>query len=306
MKLIISLCALVLTFNSCSRALPHRGGDSDDAGAAELVRYNLNLSVEGCSSGYTSQVTETSSSIVVYKFDQGCLAKLNSLVVDSVTYVPSSSDPFDTWQKNDTAQFEDAAGTGKRLSVQVLNQLDTPIPSTTPTHGVEYVFSTIDKGATKDCTGDCVRNNYTVAVNGVEAPSFDISTFAFVDMNQNGAGVFMFKFECSVDLVGVDANATCKGASLSGLNYKLIQDTFNSDLDITQASNIMSSDTISIDISEVIAAGSDSTMPHGGFVSKALIGPDKMHLNPNMIMLLGTRNTSYKFWNVDVTPIVQP
>lgn len=321
MKRIISLCAFVLTMNGCSRVLPHREGkddDSSDAKTSETVRYSVNLAqfgltgasgfnmtVEGCSSGYTGQVTQLSPSIVVYKFDSGCLAKLTSLVVDGVTYAPTAADPFENWQSGDTAKFEDTAGSGLVLYVQVLNQLDSPIPSTTPTHGVEYVFSTIEKGAQKDCTADCIQNNYTVAVNGVDAPDFDIKAFAFVDMSVSGAGVFMFKFECAEDLVGSDLSATCKGASLTGLRYRMVQDTYNSTLDITQAGAIMSTNAVNIDVSEVIPAGSDAAMPHGGFVSKSLVGPDQMHLNPNMIMLLETMNTSYKYWNVDVTPIVQ-
>ena len=311
----LSFATLILGSASCSK----KSSPVSDPQSG-TVSYNVNMSqikfgllgasaftmtVDGCASGYSSQVTETSPSIVVYKFDENCLAKLTGLTIDTVSYVPSANDPFDTYIAGDKATFEDANGSGSKIYIQVLNQLDSKIPSTTPSHGVDYAFSTIEAGPDQDCTGDCIQNDYSVSVNGVEAPAFDISKFAYVDMTANGAGVFSFKFQCSEALVGTDSSATCKGVPLSALKYKLVADTFNGTLAIQDASEIMSSSTQSIDIGEVIAAGSDAEMPFGGFESKLMFGPDKLHENPNMIMVLETQGTSYKYWNVDVTPIFQ-
>lgn len=320
---ILAVCALAVLANACSKSSPKdNGGSGNDSetSASKMIRYNVNLahvnfgltgatsfkmSVDGCASGFTSQVTEVSPNISVYKYDQGCLAKLTSLTVDGVTYTPSSSHPFQNWQQGDTAEFNDPNGSGLKLYVQVMNQLDTPIPSTAPSHGVEYAFSTITKGMNQNCANDCVQNHYSVAVNGVDAPNFEIKLFSYVDMTNKGAGVFMFKFECATDLVGSGLDAKCGGATLGSLQYTLVQDTFNGMLTIDQAKTIMSSGTSSIDTSEVVAVGADPTMPHGGFVSKVLAGPEQMHLNPDMIAVLETAKTSYKYWNVDVTPIVQ-
>lgn len=314
---------LGLTLNACSRG--NRDDDDDgqgaDAGKAEMVRYNVNLAqvqmrlagasaysiaVEGCVSGYTSTVTDASPSLAVYKFDKGCLAKLNSLTVDGVVYTPSTTAPFKTWAEGDTAWFNGTLGSGKKLLLQVIHQLDNPIPSTAPTHGVEYAFSTIDAGDNKTCADDCVKNSYTVAVKGVAAPSFDIRSFSYIDLTSTGAGVFSFGFECSEDIVGSGVSATCKGTPLSGLRYRLVQDTFNGTLNVEQASGIISANPSMVDASEVIAAGVDPAMPHGGFRSKPLAGPSQMHLNPEMLIVLESLQTSYKYWNVDVTPIIQP
>lgn len=323
MKLIriLSMCALTLIANACSRSSPKDdGGGDSDATAQSTVRYSVNLahvnfglagasaykmSVEACVSGFTSQVTEVSSYISVYKYDKACLAKLNSLTVDGITYVPSSSHPFVNWQQGDTAEFNDAAGSGLKLYVQVMNQLDDQIPSTAPSHGVEYAFSTITKGMNQNCANDCIQNQYSVAVNGIEAPNFEIKLFSYVDMSAKGAGAFVFKFECATDLVGSDLEAKCGNSSLASLKYKLVQDSFSGVLTIDQASVLMSTATADIELVEVIPAGSDPAMPHGGFISKVLSGPDQMHLNPEMLVVLETAKTSYKYWNVDVTPIVQ-
>lgn len=323
MKLIriLSMGAVLIVANACSKSSPKDdGGNSSDANVNNTVRYSVNLAhvnfglagataykmaVEGCVSGFSSQVTEVSPNISVYKYDKACLAKLNSLTVDGITYVPSSSHPFVNWQQGDTAEFNDMGGSGLKLYVQVMNQLDDPIPSTAPAHGVEYAFSTITKGMNQNCANDCIQNHYTVAVNGVDAPNFEIKLFSYVDMSSKGAGAFLFKFECATDLVGSDLNAKCGNSTLASLKYKLIQDTFNGALTIDQAATVMNADTAGIELGEVIAAGTDPAMPHGGFISKVLSGPDQMHLNPEMIMVLETAKTSYKYWNVDVTPIVQ-
>jgi hypothetical protein len=302
---------------SCSRSKP---SEDDAAPAQETVSYNVNLSkvelgltgaskftirVEGCASGYSGEAHETSPSLVVYKFDRNCLAKLTAMTVGGVDYVSSSSDPFDSYASGDKATFVDAAGGPAKIFVQVLNQLDNPIPSSTPSHGVDYAFSTIQQGVTQECTGDCVKNNYSISVNGIDAPAYDVKKFSFVDMNQNGAGVFSFEFECEQPVVGSDTAATCKGAPMSGLKYKLIVDTFGSSLTMDDAANVMMSGTVGVDSVEVVAAGANPDMPNGGFVSKMMVGPDQMHLNPNMMMILETGDTSFKYWNVDVTPIFQ-
>ena len=56
---------------------------------------------------------------------------------------------------------------------------------------------------------------------------------------------------------------------------------------------------------EVIAIGAGGTV-NGGFTTKvgsgaALVGPDAMHNNPNMILILESADLSYTYYNVDVT-----
>jgi hypothetical protein len=317
-----SLLLLSLAVSSCSRSSSSDdpSPNSADAGG-EFATYSVRMAeihlglrgaasftmaVEGCASGYSSSVTETSSSIAVYKYDTGCLAKLTSVTLDGVEYTPSADQSFQTWLAGDTARFDDVSGSGKSVKFQVLNQLDSPIPGTAPTHGVEYAYSTIEQGADQDCTGDCIGNNYSATVSGVAAPGFDVSAFMYVDMMSDGSGMFQFKLQCQEDLVGTGADANCKSAPLSGLRYKLVQDTFNGVITAAEAASLIQSGAESIDAGEVIDAGTDSSMSFGGFATKVLKGPASLHLNPNMIFILETGATSYKFWNVDVQTLIQP
>lgn len=318
----IAILITALAALSCGRSKSKGvdgGGPSQDA-SSRFVSYPLKMSeihfglraasefsmtVEGCSSGYTSTVTQASASILVYKFDQNCLAKLNSVTVDGVTYQPSTDDGFETWQAGDIARFDDTAGSGRSLKFQVINQLDNPIPGSAPTHGVDYAYSSIEQGADQDCTGDCISNSSTVSVNGMDAPAFDVNAFTYVDMAADGAGKFQFKLECQSDLVGSGGDASCKSAPLSGLRYKLVKDTFGGVLTATQAAEILQDNPDVVDASEVIDASVDAAMVKGGFITKVLQGPALIHLNPEMIFVLETGGTSFKYWNVDVTPIVQ-
>jgi len=316
--------ALALALVGCSSSYEGSVANqnaNDSTGSGEMVNYALrmkevtfrlsgatafSISVEGCASGYTSTVTEASNYVAAYKYDIGCLAKLSSLTVSGVTYAPSASAPFTTWLDGDTAVFEDVGGSGKTLNLQVIAQLDNPIPATAPSHGVEYLFSTIEMGNDRECTGDCVENEYGVAISGADAPAFEVDEFRYLSMNSDGSGMFQFKLECSQALVGADTSATCDGAMLSEATYKLVPDTYSGVLSIADATAIMQAGTSMIDNTDVIAAGSDSEMPNGGFITKEARGPMQMHLNPEMILLVQMGANSFKYWNVDITPIVQP
>ena len=108
---------------------------------ADATAFTMQL--EGCASGYTSSATETDPSLLAYKFDRDCLAKLASFQINGVTYVPSAADPFTTGLAGDTAVFEDSTAPTNLISVKVVTQLDNPISGTEP---VAYSFSQITKG----------------------------------------------------------------------------------------------------------------------------------------------------------------
>ena len=63
-------------------------------------------------------------------------------------------------------------------------------------------------------------------------------------------------------------------------------------------------------IDELVEVGGDLFGFNGGFNTKVgasvLTGPDQMHLNPNMMMVLEAADTSYLYINVDVTVLTQP
>ncbi|NRA65501.1 MAG: hypothetical protein HRU19_13520 [Pseudobacteriovorax sp.] len=47
----------------------------------------------------------------------------------------------------------------------------------------------------------------------------------------------------------------------------------------------------------------DASFPNGGFESIDLTGPDQMHLNPNMILVVEADGKSYQYFNLDVSTL---
>jgi hypothetical protein len=260
------------------------------------------ISLEDCASGYSSTANENSPDLQVYKFDQDCLAKLTTFEYGGVTYVPTVGDPFATWLAGDIATFEDDSDPTSIIRVQVVSQLDSPISGTEP---VEYLFSLIDKGTDESIPDTEVGDGHAIAVDGQDPPSFTIASVSFVGMTANGAGQFVFTLECTSGVTGSGATRACEGLLLDDIRYKLVQDTYSSNMTINDAVALFPTGESSIaNAAEHLDTGAGGTT-NGGFVSKTLTGPDAMDDNPNMILILEAADTSYQYFNVDVTTLNQ-
>lgn len=266
----------------------------------------FSISLEGCASGYTSTATEVSTGLQVYKFDQNCLAKLTTFTVGGIVYVPTAATPFSTWLAGDTATFEDQSDPTNLINVTVVSQLDNPISGTEP---VTYAYSQVSQGADENIADSVVGDSHVLSVGGLEAPSFTIAGVTFNGITATGGGQFVFTLECTANITGAAATTACLESNFTDLKYKLVADTYGSTLTYADAQSIFASGPISIDTAtDVVAIGAGGTV-NGGFVTKSdasiLTGPDQMHLNPNMILVVEVAGTSYTYYNIDVTTLTQ-
>lgn len=260
----------------------------------------FDISLEGCATGYTSTADENSTALEVYKYDRGCKAKLTGFTYGGRTYIPTLTDPFTTWDANDTATFDEAGFPGTNaVTVKVVSQLADPISGT---EAIVYQFSELIKAGTSTIAESVLGDSHSMTVGSQDPPSFTIKSIAFVGVNANGGGQFDFVLECTAD-IGV-GNA-CAGVNFSDTTYKLVEDTYSSTMVIGDADALFPAgeSTITLPADRVAPGASGTTF--GGFQTTTLDGPDQMALNPNMILILQSGDMSYQYFNIDVSTLTQ-
>lgn len=265
------------------------GMSQEGAGVFALAdASSFKMSLEGCASGLEySDVTSTS--LDVYKFDQGCVLKLNSVSIGDGTFVPSGSDPFETYQAGDKATFLDGLS-GQSIEITVVTQLDSPISGNV---GVAYSFTEVASGGSVDPV-DGVANpgGQPLSVSGQTAPAYNVSSVSFVGMTENGAGQFTFELECKEPM----SAGTCESLAHEDIRYRLIKDTYDGSLSLAQAQAIFDADA-----GAEVANGLDAADEfNGGFATSRLNGPDQMHNNPNMLLVIEGAGMSYTYYNIDI------
>lgn len=268
---------------------------------ANATSYTIELAA--CASQYHSTATETSSNLQVYSFDRGCLAKLTQFSINGFTYTPVTGSNFTTWQANDTALFEVSSDPTNQLSVKVISTLSDPVQAT---DAVAYQFSDIVKGSDETLGKVDVGDAHTMSVSGQAAPSFTIHSVEMVGITSpGGAGQFDFVLECTSNITGAGNTTACLDSLYVDLKYKLVKDTYGSTLNYAQAQSLFSSGTSSVDpATDTVAVGAGGTT-HGGFNTVTLDGPDQIHNNPNMILVIEVAGLSYLYFNVDITTLTQ-
>lgn len=263
---------------------------------------SFSMALEGCVSGLAyADISNTNPNIDVYKFDQGCLVKLNNFVFNGITWVPSGGDPFSSWVAGDSAVFEDQGDPANTMKVVVSSQLDDPVSGT---ENVAYLFSEIVAGADQQFAQNAVGDSHALSVGGQPAPAYGVSAMSFVGLTAAGAGQFQFTLECNSAVTGSGASLACEDTLLDDLRYKLVPDTYGGVLDIDQASALFPDLEKSIDAGDKLELGQGGTA-NGGFITASgvdvLTGPDVMHSNPNMILIIEASDASYLYFNVDVS-----
>lgn len=262
---------------------------------------NFDMALEGCASGYeVPSITQSNPAIDLYKFDQNCLVKLKSFVVNGFTYIPSVSDAFTTWANNDTATFESAANPAEKFTVKVTSQLANIIGTT---DSVSYAFTQLVAGADESIAKEVVSDSHTLSLNGIDAAAMEISAVTMTGMTAGGAGQFTFKVECNSNVTGTGASTQCGTNLLTSLKYVLVEDTTAGVLTPSSAAALFApgTDVVAGDVLPIGTAGALK----GGF-SAAVTGPAQMHLKPNMLFVIqsGGANGSYKYFNVDVETLI--
>jgi hypothetical protein len=248
----------------------------------------FSMDLTGCASGYSFTATEANATVNVYKYDEGCLMKLTSLTVGPTEYTSSNTNAVDftTWLAGDAAVFTDASGFYS-IAVGVVSQLSDPISGT---EAISYSFAMVSSGADETIADTDVGDGHAISVDGHPAPSVTIASVAFSDINSTGAGEFTFSLECETAISTND----CDGVDMTGWEFVLVEDTYSS--------SPSPSELIGLTYSGVGSAVDSSIGAFGGIISPAMYGPNEIHNNPNMILVI-KNDISYKYFNVDVTAI---
>jgi hypothetical protein len=258
------------------------------------------IQVEGCLSGFSSSATEAEASIRIYKDDQNCLAKLQSLTIDGSVYQPLAGSGFQTWKPGELAVFQKVGSPNLSLRVTVVSQLSSPV---TTSDSIQYSFSEISQNDSREIPNQTVSEAHTITVNGELAPQFQIASSTFKGLGGKGGGIFEFTMECNKDQVGSDAKSQCGGSYNTEVDYKLIEDTSSGKLTYQDALIIFSSPGIAV-------LGADNHTPgtltkRGGFKTSSLNGLDELHKRPKMILVLRQGKTSFTYFNIKVSTIAQ-
>lgn len=262
------------------------------------VANSFEMSLEGCATGYENPDIRESS-VQVYIQDRGCIVKLNRFTNGTTTWVPSLEDPFESWLAGDVATFEDVADPSQKMRVVVTSQLSSPIEEG---EVVGYSFSRIVQGADEVIGESVISERHELSVNGEDAPSVAIKGLQYLGVTPEGAGKFNFTLECLESVLGSDSETTCRDQKLVDFKYVLVKDQFEGSLTLEQAADLFATEASSVEPTEILSSGTIGT-DNGGFITKVLNGPEQMHKNPEMILVLQVNETSYLYFNVDITVI---
>lgn len=281
------------------------GVDVSEKGAGfRLAAANsYSMSLDGCASGLTvASITQANPSVDVYKFDQGCLVKLNSFVLSGITYTPTAGDPFTTWADGDIATFEQAGNPSNRFTVVVSSQLNDPI---TGTESVSYTFAQLVAGTDESIAESVVGDSHALSVSGQDAAAVDVVGVTMTGMTAGGAGQFTFKVECTTPITGTAPNYSCGNNVMTTLKYVLVEDTYGGTLTVAQADALFVSAGTTVASGDQLPTGSAGAL-NGGFNTQTLTGPNAMHTHPNMLFVVQSGGSSYKYFNVDVSTLTYP
>jgi len=264
---------------------------------------SFNMSLDGCASGLTvASITQTTASVSVYKYDRNCLVKLNSFVISGITYTPTAGDPFTSWATGDIATFADTTNAANQLVVVVSSQLNNPISAT---ESVSYTFTQVAAGTDETIAKSVVGDSHALSVSGVDAATIDIVGVTMTGMTSAGAGQFTLKVECDTNVTGSAGAYTCGNNTLASLKYVLVEDTYSGTLTAAQAGALFTSAGTSVASADQFGTGTTGALK-GGFNTQTVTGPNAMHTHPNMLFVVQSGGTSYKYFNVDVSTLTYP
>ncbi|MFK7826887.1 MAG: hypothetical protein AB8G05_22280 [Oligoflexales bacterium] len=249
---------------------------------------DFSLDIDTCATGYTNTgITSASAPVDVYKGDIGCLAKLKSLTLGASVYTPSTD--FTTWQAGDTAVFTDGSNS---LALSVQSTLSDPISGT---EAISIAFTEIDSGTDVLVAENALGDSHNISVSGEASPAFQVTDVTLNSVTAGGAGDFAFEVTCENAVVGTGAAATCDAQLVTDMTYVLLNDTYGGSMTIAEAQTAIAGGTAVV-AGDVVAFGGTN----GGFDIASAQGPNAMHTNPNMILLIGINGTSFRYINIDL------
>lgn len=226
----------------------------------------------------------------------GCRVAISSLIVGDKVFHNSDSGP--EWKTGDVLHFKAMDGSLESLDVRVDHQL-----SATPglTEDVSFTVTRSDVAPTVGS-----KTLLAVGMEGFLAPNFRIRKTEFVGLNSDGAGQFVFHLDCLKVIKVVDGvSPACNGMALDDIHYQLIKDDYNSSLTYAQADAIFQLNAgLAVDETVDFEPFQSAIKQYGGFQTatgaSVLEGPDRIHDNPHMLLILQGPGPSYQYFNVDV------
>ena len=254
---------------------------------------DFSLDIDSCATGYTNTgITSASPNVDVYKGDLGCLAKLKSLTLGANVYTPSTD--FTTWQAGDTAVFTDGTN---NLALSIQTTLNDPISGT---EAIAIAFTEIDSGTDVLVAENAIGDSHSISVSGEASPAFQVVAGGITlnSVTAGGAGNFSIDVACENAVVGTGATATCDAQLVTDMTYVLLNDTYGGTMTLAEAQTAIAGGT-AVAAGDVLAFGAPG-VPNGGFNIASATGPDAMHTNPNMILLIGINGTSFRYINIDL------
>lgn len=271
---------------------------------------SFKFKVSGCASGYsvsTTSVASETTTMKLYKTDKNCEVGLVEFSYDGKTYSPQSVSEL-KGAVGSSALF--SAGTGEDLKVKVYKQLLAGGVA----DGQEAAFTFISSTKGSDANVVDYTAGSPLSVNGIEAPSFSISTngIELTDIDATtGKGEFKFTLQCAQALTqpGGGSDFACPRVSgeadpqlINSMKVKLIHDSSDkSTYTYDEIESIMSSGTTPVTNSmKVVGSTTNIQIPN-------LDGPGKLVDYKQMVLIISYEDqstpslgTSYKYFNVDI------
>lgn len=273
---------------------------SQDAASLSLTTVSkYTIRMENCLSGYTHDTTELDPNIRAYKFDSNCLAKLLTFEYDNITYVPTASDPFTSWQVGDSAFFEDENDANNTLYVKVLATLSNPILGT---EVVNYgIYHNVNVGDNRNILDVTLGAQGTATKQKVQTvPTFEIVTVNLIGETLTGG----FQVEVIVNCSTMMSGDVCGDYNLADTTYALGQDTYGGAPKRNDLNSLHNSSGVAVDLNFDKLLPGEMGATNGGFKTTTganiLTTPDDVHLNPNMILSIEGLAESWQYFNVDV------
>jgi hypothetical protein len=255
------------------------------------------IELADCLSGYTAIVTEANiDGLEIYNYDRECKAKLTQFSANGRNYVPTSGDPFTTWQAGDSAIFDEVGEPGIfPLKIVVLSTLGDPATSSDK---ITYGWATIAEGSTNAILWSTIGASGDVQHLTNLPPSFSIRSIEFLGLTAGEGGQYRLVLECTVT-IGI--TNVCSSVDLADLDYKLVEDTYGGTIDKAAGDAIFSTPGTPVTLPGERVAPGDSGTTKGGFVSVILDGPDNLASKPNMLYVIRSYGESYQYFNLDIT-----
>jgi len=280
-------------------------GDGQDADALGLVSASaFNVSLTGCSSGYTATVTQANTTLTAYIHDRNCLVKLNSFTANSVAYTPSTTHPFTTWQPGDYTYFQDASS--NLIFVTIVSTLSSPVLST------NTVVMNFGGGPTAGTTKNVLTDSESsLGGNHVDSGAYNSPTYQLkVASLSSISGTNIAGLTITLACTTLMSSNKCNSVTLpSGDASFTVTYGFTPAISLTQTYTTTQLNNVTLSTTgSVLAPGASSggvTITNGGFVTTTggvsvdLTGSGYVTFIQKIVQISGGAYT-YNYWNVFV------